>query len=632
MMKFKVGDSVITTQTYRRQGTVMFYEDKRGTIVKVGGKDMYRVRFMPHGGNCPCCHAGAKEIYVPGVYLDAATYTEEDRGLKVGQRVRVTRSVYSKNSVGRKERIAYSGDVGTILEERPSRFSREQDFIVKFDPTLPFGPNGVMLGYREGLVRRIDLVRLVLADIGEAKTHHGRMKAMREIIDQRERSRARSIEEYTDRCERMQRIMAIGLGHSGLLPKAIEKLVQEGFLTEQEVDLVSLALEEDLKVMEYPWSHLPHKYQRLLLTAGTYEQAVTRVLRESALGSGDMSKEGESRQRRLLRAVAIWGRAQRRMVQVSERSQETLFRVAVERAALGLSPCHWNHLSAPGATAIGFGEGIVFRWDSLAADSGNYVMSFGAPRGVFFDEHLEIVRWHLGPAPAQWWERGYSHVWKQVDAPYYVRRRDFDDEVARAIRGVREEAQKAGTPVTQRAAAEVVLALPYFRLVHMTVNLIAALHNFHHDVVKKDKEKNKARKKKSRKARLSLAAVLQINLDDDGLHTWSATWCQDSANRERDSAGGGTTGVLVGLHQREAHVWKPWIRRDRTSPTEKVFATKTRTTKKDGEVEYCQVERPRKGCWAGSGDLKPRKVRVRRGIDDIEVRQSPLKPRGKDEE
>ena len=30
MMKFKVGDSVITTRTYRRQGTVMFYEDKRG--------------------------------------------------------------------------------------------------------------------------------------------------------------------------------------------------------------------------------------------------------------------------------------------------------------------------------------------------------------------------------------------------------------------------------------------------------------------------------------------------------------------------------------------------------------------------------------------------------------------------
>jgi len=273
----------------------------------------------------------------------------------------------------------------------------------------------------------------------------------------------------------------------------------------------------------------------------------------------------------------------------------------------------------------------MFRWDSLAADSGNYVLSFGAPRGVFWDEHLEIVQWHLGPAPFQWWERGYSHVWKQADTPYYVQRRDFDDEVARAIRGVRDEAQEEGSPVTQRAAAEVVLAHPYFKLVHMTVNLIAALHNFHHDVVKKDKEKNKARKKKSRKARLSLAAVLQINLDDDGLHTWSATWCQDSANQERDSAGGGTTGVLVGLHKRGAHTWKPWIRRDRTSPTEKVFATKTRTTKK-GSVEYCQVERPRKGCWAGSGDLKPRKVRVRRGIDDIEVRQLPLKSRGEGEE
>jgi hypothetical protein len=262
----------------------------------------------------------------------------------------------------------------------------------------------------------------------------------------------------------------------------------------------------------------------------------------------------------------------------------------------------------------------MFQWDGFQAERANHVFTFGAPKGIFLSEHLEFVSWRLVTADDRWWAEGFSHVWQIANTPYYMRRLEFEDTVSTALQRLQDEAATRGEPITRAQAAEAVLQRPEFKLVHMSINLIAALHNFHHDVVEGEKQ-DKARRKRSKTR--NLRSVFQINLDDDGLSTWSQTWCADQAKRESQTGSQGGTGKtgLVALHKRVGHISPVWVLPKNVRFTDKVMSTKADV---NGKVEYCKVERPRIACLVGKGKLKANEVRVRLGSDDIDVRTPTL--------
>jgi len=365
-------------------------------------------------------------------------------------------------------------------------------------------------------------------------------------------------------------------------------------------------------VMAYPWSQIPPQYQRLLLSGGTPDQAVDRVI-QIYQSSGGRKREAaiEASMRRLLRAVSVWGRSKRRFIRVSAASQETLFRVAVERAMYGLPVCHWNYLSAPGGEVVEYGEGLMFQWEGMTEGQGDSVITFASPRGVFLGEHLEFAWWRLVPADAAWWSQGFAYVWECVDMPYYVHRLDYEDEVARKMLELRESYEKMGTPITREEAAMTILSQTPYKLVHMTVNLIAALHNFSSETIKSEKEAsiNASTKKQS-----PFKAITSINLDDTGLQTWARRWCTESVQRE--GAGGpgseGTPHGPVTLHERKGHLFHVWVLRENVRPGEKILEVRHFDA-----VQRCKVYRPRSGSVVGSGALKGDEIRIRRGPDDI---------------
>lgn len=294
-------------------------------------------------------------------------------------------------------------------------------------------------------------------------------------------------------------------------------------------------------------------------------------------------------------------------------------RVAVERAAYGLHVCHWNYLSAPGGELVEYGEGIMFQWDMMKAGTGNHTMTFSAPRGVFMGEYLEFLWWQLGEASDLWWKNGFAHVWRTVNCSYNVARLAYEDEVAREMLRLRNIAAEAGEPITREQAAEAVLARPRFKLVHMTVNLIAAMHNFQKDVVLREEKSFKPSRKKLGKRELS---VLQVKLDDSGLYTWAETWCSEAARREAASGG---HGGIISIHPRKAHMTHVWVLEKNLRPGETVVEVKSIKTKK-GVSQLHRVYRSRKGSTPGSGKLRENEARVRRGVDDLDVKGSLVNP------
>jgi hypothetical protein len=611
---FSVGALVITTKTYRK-AAVFVYEDKKGKVVKVLGRAksrLYRVRFTPHNGPCPCCREGAQEISLPGSFLRSYT-PDEERVWAVGTRVSAAKTIRRYQSG---VKIAHRHDKGVVMEVHQRGF-----FLVKFDPVLTVQADGteVFSPYRTERVSGIDLVQVInqeeVTDISSLG-RKGQGKAFFDFLLQREKAKATSEDELMSRISRLRKLLSAA-SFFGSSPGV---LVEEGFLKERELAMILEGAASDKKIMKYPWSYIPKKYQRLLLTVGTHDQAVTRVMKEDRSVSSPVSDREAEAQRRLLRATAIWGRSQRRLVRVSEASQETLFDVAVQRAALGLQVCHWDCLSAPGGTGLEFGSGVMFQWDGFQAERANHVFTFGAPKGIFLSEHLEFVSWRLVTADDRWWAEGFSHVWQIANTPYYMRRLEFEDTVSTALQRLQDEAATRGEPITRAQAAEAVLQRPEFKLVHMSINLIAALHNFHHDVVEGEKQ-DKARRKRSKTR--NLRSVFQINLDDDGLSTWSQTWCADQAKRESQTGSQGGTGKtgLVALHKRVGHISPVWVLPKNVRFTDKVMSTKADV---NGKVEYCKVERPRIACLVGKGKLKANEVRVRLGSDDIDVRTPTL--------
>jgi hypothetical protein len=615
-MSFSVGDQVITTKVYA-QGNILVYEDKKGEVVKVTNSAQfgyrYRVRFTPHKGSCPCCRQGAQEVLVPETHLRAYSQ-EEGRQLGVDSLVSATTTIWTEGVQGDRYRLAHRGDQGVVMAVHKNGV-----YLVKFDPVLSTRATGepeLLSSYRTGRVRGEHLVRRVEDElIFSGMNRKGRARVFLDVISKREKSRATTEDDLLARILRLQRILSNG-GRNNIDPFV---LVEEGFVKERELAMLLEGMVKDHKIMKYPWSQIPQKYQRLLLTAGTPDQAVTRVMKEDRSVSSPVSKDEAEAQRRLLRATAIWGRSQRRLVRVSEASQETLFRVAVQRAALGLPVCHWNYLSAPGGTMVEYGAGIMFQWDGFKSEQANHAITFGAPRGVFLGEHLEFVRWRLAAADDKWWDEGFSHVWQVASTPYYMRRMDFEATVSAAIRELQVEAAAQGEPITRAQAAEAVLQRPHLKLVHMSINLIAALHNFHHGVVKVKQQDKVSR----RRAKNSLRSIFQINLDDDGLSTWAETWCVDTAERESQTGSHGGTDETgdVSLHKRVGHISPVWVLRKNVRSIDKVLGTKGG---RDGKTEYCKVERPRIGCWAGKGKLKANEARIRLGSDDLDARTPTL--------
>jgi hypothetical protein len=630
-MNFKVGDHVITTRTYRVGGQLVLYEDKKGQVVKVidtltgiGGRlsgigvtapqaiQLLRVRFTPHGGNCPCCRQGAQEIEIPSDYLRHHIFTAPGEW-EVGDRARAVTAIHAVMLGGPKRRVALKGDEGVVTAVHGSTH-----LTVKFDPLLPAATgNPVLVPYRTERVRVEEVVQVNVPRDALFKPGGDRAKLFMDVIAKREVSRATNEVELAQRIGRLTEILAASA--QGTTHSTAATLLAEGFLKERELDMLGEALTSDRKTMKYPWDLLSQKYQRMLLTAGTIEQAVVQVLADHAKAAGAAVELAESHVGRLLRAVALWGRSQRRLIRVSEASQDTLFRVAVERASHGLPVCHWNYISAPGGTMIEYGAGIMFHWDGMdLLGRGKGVITFGAPRGVFLGEHLDFAWWVLGDAPPDWWDQGYAYIWHSMHAPYFVRRMEFEDSVAEAMLTLRTKAQEEGKSMSRAEAAETVLKEPQYKLIHMSVNLIAALHNFQMDVVSRVVTGDK---KMSRKERNNVKNIMSINLDENGLFTWSQTWCTGQVRRETTGTHPATgLGDPVSLHQRGGHFFRVWVLRENVKTGEEVFETKMRETK-TGPAQYCRVSRPRKGCWAGGGKLKGKEVRIRQGLDDLYVKR-----------
>jgi hypothetical protein len=552
---------------------------------------------------------------LPGTYLRAYSKQEETT-IGVGTRVAANTTIWTKATKDKpRVRLAYRHDEGVVMDVHQRGY-----YLVKFDPVLSTRATGettLVSSYRTGRVRSTALSRVVTQDAMSDLSSFGRKsrgKAFFDIIARREKSKATTEDELMNRILRLRQL----LSSASLETLEADVLVKEGFLKERELAMLLEGMVSDRKIMKYPWSHIPQKYQRLLLTAGTPDQAVTRVMNEDRIASAPASRRGAEAQRRLLRSVALWGRSQRRLIRVSEASQETLFNVAVQRASLGLPVCHWNYLSAPGGSMVEFGEGIMFQWDGFQSAKANHTITFGSPLGIFLGESLEFVWWRLDEADDQWWDEGYSHVWKIVNTPYYMRRMAFEDDVSEAIRDLQVQAAQEGAPITRAQAAEAVLLRPRFKLVHMSINLIAALHNFHHDVVKVQ-QKTRAKQRRSLKSG-DLRSIFQINLDDEGLSTWAQTWCVEMAERESQSGshGGHSGSGEVSLHKRVGHMCPVWVLRKNVKAHEKVLQTRMGGPNK--QTEYCKVNRPRVGCWAGKGKLKANESRIRMGRDDLDVR------------
>ena len=241
------------------------------------------------------------------------------------------------------------------------------------------------------------------------------------------------------------------------------------------------------------------------------------------------------------------------------------------------------------------------------------MISFSSPRGVFLGEHLEFAWWSLGIANDEWWRRGYSHIWEGVDFPYYIHRLDYEDEVTREMQVLRTTAAAENKPVSRYQAAEAILSRPAYRLIHMTVNLIAALHNFHGNVVSSETEPS-ASGSSSRHS--PLKAVASINLDDTGLSTWARTWCAEGAQRDGVTPEEGRPGhgVPPSLHERKGHMMHLWVLRENVQPGEQILETRM-----FDETERCRVCRPRSGSVVGGGLLRSSELRIRRGPDDIIV-------------
>lgn len=434
-------------------------------------------------------------------------------------------------------------------------------------------------------------------------------------------------------------------------------LIDEGFLTEEEAERIAQSLAAKLKLMEYPWDLVNSKAHRTLLTHGTVDQAALKVAEASfsthhqgvglpAPMPGETPGERASF-RQVLRSIAIWARSRRKLIRVSAASQRTLFELAVERVMYGLPVAIWNYLPCVGASEIFHGEGIMFQWEREAVDPEDDsrravvadIITFGAPKGAYEDAgQLDFNLWRLLPTShehvsSDWIDKGYATVW--ANAPFIptdlteaeihrilaspnIRDEDmpstlvegmsFDWRIRQSVR----EKQREG--LSHEAAVRDVLGRGQYVFVHMSVNLIAALHNFSASVVRRSEAPSS--KKKGRRTKSNMS-VRQVNLDETGLYTWSTTWAREQAQRELCAAG--REGVVVGLHKRSGTEAFTWIREESLIPGEKVYETKKGTTKKDGEVLYVKVKRSRAGGWVGHGPLKPKTMRVRQGVDDMDV-------------
>lgn len=367
-------------------------------------------------------------------------------------------------------------------------------------------------------------------------------------------------------------------------------------------------LENFEKFTQYPWSCLSARQMKTLLTHGTTSEAVEETLSFEDYGDEHLAMA------KLFHATAVWGRGPRRLVRVSKKAQEVLCDLAGERAAQGFRICYWHFLSAMGATSgnndeVGFGEGVMFVWEDDEQD----IITFGAPRGVFGDEYLEYG--------AFTWS-SEDQCWAIGRMPLFLKGQDYEDKFAESV----AETEKTGATRVEAIAA--LLYSDYFRMVHMTVNLLHALHNFTPLVCEpKQRAERRREEKEVAKDRNGCGKVVSINIEDDGLSTWSETWCYEELDREeqRIQLGKQTRfGSPVGAHQRKGHMWRPWIAPENIRKSEKIL-DKKRRKKADGTYsELWQVKRARQGCWVpGSGAIKPKISRVKSGPDDLDVRKMP---------
>jgi hypothetical protein len=525
---------------------------------------------------------------------------------------------------------------------------------VKFIPFLPghgvdviFGAQPPTVPYR--FEHSVDprSIRLQIEQTVMEKVSGAGSKRQAEIlikaIARREQFRCSSVPELLDRLLRLADLMDPAASTSADFAKYI---VSENFMTEQERDDLARLVLPNLKMMRFPWDAVSSKKHRILLTHGSAAQAVEKVIdmAETERG-GPLSSWERAIYGRGLRAMTLWARSRRQLIRVSEASQRTLFELAVERVMYGLPVAIWGYLPAVGASMVHHGEGIMFQWERSVVDedgepAGKTVadlVTFSAPRGDVSNESLDFLMWKLQATRdlkdaqrAGWEHKGWSSVWAEV--PWATT--GPEDWPAEGEPGYQDPSLLTDTNVNgmvfdwavraevrtlvqggmgREEAVRTALADYRFVFIHMTVNLIAALHNFSETVVKRPTHRLRKKGKRDRNA----LSVKQVTLDDTGLYTWATTWAQEQAVRE--AGHGDREGVTIGLHKRSGTDAFVWVRTENLLPGEKVYEVKEGVTKKDGKVTYHKVKRAREGGYAGHGPLKPRTLRIRKGLDDMDV-------------
>lgn len=372
---------------------------------------------------------------------------------------------------------------------------------------------------------------------------------------------------------------------------------------------------EGVRTQALPWSNIPPSVFRQLLD-GNLDENVTRVV-EGLRPSADLATGQAEATRRLLRAMGSWMRGKRRLIRVSAQAQDLLSDVARQRLIAGMNACRWGDLPAPGSDL--YGQGIMFLWERQEA------ITYAAPYGLFLEEHVLYTHWSRVAVQEGEESFGqYDSVWathqgipEKLSAEWY--QREIEDTL--------EYIQEQGEAFAKEAAD----AVRCLRLIHWTVNALAALNNeFEIEVWRGEPRKRNGKSKSTG----GIGKVSSIRLDESGLAVWAKRYVRLPDTQKKadyDASSGSASYHLSGsrhrgeggdraapcLHRRDDHTSIVYV--SQPKPGEQILGARDYGKRADGSLRRrYAVRRPRKGGPAG-GRVKATAQRMKVGIDGLDT-------------